>query len=227
MAARARTSGSRSGCPNRRCRSTGLPRADDGGNLFLKIRNFACSRTQITCISFAVPAHTKGRFAIVTDVGQGMRWTRVARLTRAHPCGRRSRVVLTPRRWRQVSQKCLRGDGGKQARSPGRARNKLLKPSRAGMPGDLGATVVTNACAYYTSRTRLRVHRAPGIPHALCWARDSCTTRADHAAGMRWRILPSSRANGSRECAPDDRLREAIHSFFAATWIASSLRSSQ
>jgi len=32
--------------------------------------------TQITCISFAIPAHTKGRFAIVTDVGLGMRWTR-------------------------------------------------------------------------------------------------------------------------------------------------------
>jgi hypothetical protein len=29
-------------------------------------------------------------------------------------------------------------------------------------------------------------------------------------------------ANRSRECAPDDRLRdEAIHSYFAATWIAS------
>jgi hypothetical protein len=27
--------------------------------------------TQITCISFAIPAHTKGRFAIVTNVGQG------------------------------------------------------------------------------------------------------------------------------------------------------------
>src|ERR1700722_700742 len=60
-----------------------------------------------------------------------------------------------------------RGDGGKKARSPGRARNKLLKPSRAGMPGDPGATVVTNSCAFYTLRTRLRVQRAPGIPHAL------------------------------------------------------------
>ena len=27
--------------------------------------------TQITCISFAIPAHTKGRFAIVTNVGSG------------------------------------------------------------------------------------------------------------------------------------------------------------
>jgi hypothetical protein len=94
----------------------------------------------------SIPAHTKGRFAIVTDVGQGMRWTQAALLTRAPPCGRRSRVVLTPRRWRQVSRKYPRGDGDKKARSPGRARNKLLKPSRAGMPGDPGATVVTNAC---------------------------------------------------------------------------------
>ena len=27
--------------------------------------------TQITCISLAIPAHTKGRFAIVTDVRLG------------------------------------------------------------------------------------------------------------------------------------------------------------
>jgi hypothetical protein len=27
--------------------------------------------TQITCISLAIPAHTEGRFAIVTDVGAG------------------------------------------------------------------------------------------------------------------------------------------------------------
>jgi hypothetical protein len=39
---------------------------------------------------------------------------------------------------------------------------------------------------------------------------------------------PSLRgANGSRECAPDDRLREAIHRVAKKEWIASSLRSSQ
>src|SRR5580692_8117120 len=53
-----------------------------------------------------------------------------------------------------------------KARSPRRARRKPLTPSRAGMPGCPGATVVTNACAYYTSRTRLRVQRAPGIPRS-------------------------------------------------------------
>jgi hypothetical protein len=34
---------------------------------------------------------------------------------------------------------------------------------------------------------------------------------------------PSLRATGSRECAPDDRLREAIHSVTKKEWIASSL----
>src|SRR6202171_5247887 len=34
-------------------------------------------------------------------------------------------------------------DGGKTARSPGRARHTLLKPLRAGMPGDSGVLVVT------------------------------------------------------------------------------------
>src|ERR1700726_4330466 len=66
--------------------------------------------------------------------------------------GRRSRVVLTPRRRRQVGERDFTSDGDKKARSPGRARNKLLKPSRAGMPGDPGATVVTNARAYYSTR---------------------------------------------------------------------------
>jgi GMC oxidoreductase len=40
------------------------------------------------------------------------------------------------------------------------------------------------------------------------------------AGGVKQFPYPSLRANGSRECAPDDRLREAIHSSFVA-WIAS------
>ena len=73
-----------------------------------------------------------------------------ALLTRTLSCGRQSRVVLTPRRRRQVGEsRFTPSDGDKKARSPGRARNKLLKPLRAGMPGDPGATVVANACAFY------------------------------------------------------------------------------
>jgi hypothetical protein len=100
-----------------------------------------------------------------------MRWTQTVLLTRAPACGRRSRVVLTPRRRRQVGGGNSADDGDKKARSPGRARRKPLKPLRAGMPGETGATVVTNSCASYTLRTRLRVHWAPGIPRALVWAK--------------------------------------------------------
>jgi hypothetical protein len=82
-------------------------------------------------------------------------------------CVRRSRVVLAPRRWRQVSRICLRNDGGKQARSPGRARSKPLKPLRR------EGRVFRWTCGDYTRvlstlHARLRVQRAPGFPCALC-----------------------------------------------------------
>jgi len=81
-------------------------------------------------------------------------------------CVRRSRVVLTPRRWRQVrGVKSARpgldktyplSDGGKQARSPGRARRKPLKPLRAGTSGDSGVLVVTRVRSTTTKCTRGR-----------------------------------------------------------------------
>jgi hypothetical protein len=75
-------------------------------------------------------------------------------------------VVLTPRRWRQVrgvasarpglDKTISADDGGKRARSPGRARHKPLKPLRAGMPGDSGVLVVTRVLLTTTKRTRGR-----------------------------------------------------------------------
>ena len=81
---------------------------------------------------YAVPPPHEGRFAIVTNVGSGMRWTRRHQLTSDVAGGRRSRVVLTPRRWCQVGDDASHraDDGGKKARSPGRARRKPLKPLR-------------------------------------------------------------------------------------------------
>ena len=94
----------------------------------------------------------QGRIAIVTDAGRNAVDASGAfdemRLAR----GRRSRVVLTPRRRRQVGERNFTDDGDKKARSPGRVRRKPLKPLCAGMPGDPGATVVTNARAFYTPR---------------------------------------------------------------------------
>src|SRR6266478_7074455 len=51
---------------------------------------------------------------------------------------------------------------------------------------------------------------------------------ASHRPGMtNVEVFPSLRANGSRECAPDDKLREAIQLSARQVWIASSLCSSQ
>ena len=79
---------------------------------------------------------------------------------------RRSRVVLTPRCWRQVrgvksaqpglDKNISADDGGKQARSPGRARRKPLKPLRAGTSGDSGVLVVTRVRPTNTKCTRGR-----------------------------------------------------------------------
>jgi hypothetical protein len=118
----------------------------------------------------AIPPHKRGVSRSSRTRG-GLRWTRqrfacdgiagrVERLLSDHRhaderCsrGRQNRVVLTPRRWRQVLRSCVGPTGLRQnlirrrrwQNSPvtGRARHKLLKPLRAGMPGDSGVLVVT------------------------------------------------------------------------------------
>src|SRR6202521_12665 len=105
---------------------------------------------------------------------------------------RRSRVVLTPRRWRQVrgvksAQPGLDktyplDDGGKRDRKSTRARRKPLKPLRAGMPGDSGVLVVTRVrsttiIAHETAGA-LGIRHSPRPP----WAEDLSTARAHGAA---------------------------------------------
>src|SRR5213079_247415 len=56
---------------------------------------------------------------------------------------------------------------------------ETVKTIARGMPGCSGEPVVTTSCAFYFLHARLRVHRAPGIPCALCLGpNESCTTRA-------------------------------------------------
>jgi hypothetical protein len=111
---------------------------------FSKIFPFASDPNQIYIC--AVSSHSRG-VSRSSRTRDGMRWTWAVLLTRALACGRRSRVVLTPRRWRQVreigdvgpsgpTRRDHAGDGDKKARSPGRAQRKPLKPLRAGMPGE-------------------------------------------------------------------------------------------
>ena len=88
--------------------------------------------------------HLEGRIAIVTDVGYGMRWTQTARLTSALPRGRRSRVVLTPRRWRQVLEKQT-SQGRRWQESPvtEEITKETVKTIAQGRPDCSGEPVVT------------------------------------------------------------------------------------
>jgi hypothetical protein len=82
--------------------------------------------------------------------------------------GRRSRVVLMPRRWRQVLRKLtlLRGDGDKKPDRRG-ARSKPLKPIAQGRPGISGEPVVTNLRVFYFYTQGCGCAEAPGFPCAL------------------------------------------------------------
>ena len=106
----------------------------------------AFQNTQIR-LYLSRPRPPKGAFAVVTDAGRGMRWTRVVLLTRALSRGRRNRVVLTPSRRCQVGEDTSLATVATERGSPGRARISR-KPSRAGMSGNSGGPVVTNSCVY-------------------------------------------------------------------------------
>ena len=54
------------------------------------------------------------------------------------------------------------------------------------MPGETGATVVTNSCVIFF-HTRLRVRLPPGIPHALMGEGYMDNSGANRAAGTRGR----------------------------------------
>jgi hypothetical protein len=84
-----------------------------------------------------------------------------------------------------------RGDGVKQARSPGRARYRPLKPLRRESRIASAGPVCSCACFCTILHTRPRVQRASGFPCALFLVRARnflCRPRADRAAGTRRRV---------------------------------------
>src|SRR5260221_14422276 len=89
------------------------------------------------------------------------------------------------------------------------------------MPGDSGVLVVTRVRSTTTKCTRGRgCNGHPAFPTPSFGrelpAQPGRIAPRDRECASEIRT-PSLRANGSRECAPDDRLREAIHSVFLAT----------
>jgi len=126
----------------------------------------------------AVPRPQEGRFAIVTDVGCGMRWTRwrtrrMRRSRTAKSCGPGIPTLMPSFRGDDLAS-----DGGKKARSPRRARRKPLKPLRRECRADPAYPWWLRSCAFLFSHARLRARRAPGIPCALVFEGGCSTTRA-------------------------------------------------
>ena len=130
-----------------------------------------------------------------------------------------------------MRSKLLGGDGDKKARSPGRLRRKPLKPLRAGMPGDPGATVVTNARAFYTTRAAAGATGTRHSPRPLgridFAKRGRIASREcgdvlsnTYVLTLRRRRPPRGLASGE----PDDRLQRAIQ-YFGAPVIESRSRS--
>src|SRR5712671_3787513 len=74
----------------------------------------------------------------------------------------------------------------RRIRSPGRARNKPLKPLRAGMPGDPGEPSVTTLVCF-TSPFAREAAGALGTRHSPrpLWADGFVHNPGAHAAGMR------------------------------------------
>src|SRR6202012_538206 len=104
--------------PCRRCGKT-TRRANHQTLSSPPAKNFPlCPSAKSSLQARAIPPRSEGRFAIVTNVGCGMRWTRQRRQTSDAGRGRRSRVVLTPRRWRQLGDDAFASHRGWWQESP-------------------------------------------------------------------------------------------------------------
>ncbi len=108
-----------------------------------------------------------------------MRWTFLPRTTNAAWSGRRSRVVLTPRRWCQVSRRFPRGDGGNKARFTKEVSRKTIA---RGMPGETGVTVVDLLAVLFIFRTRgFGRNGRPAFPAPSSEGHDSAHSPGDRS----------------------------------------------
>ena len=151
----------------------------------------ACAVGQISCTCLRVLHSQEGRFAIVTDVERGMRWTHRHQLTSdADADGEVVWSWLPDAGAKLVRSKLLlRGDGGYQSPAHRGDHEGNRNTIAQGVPDCFGGPVVTNSCVFYL-HTRLRVRKTPGIPCALYPLRDTndASLGRDRSARMQCRI---------------------------------------
>jgi hypothetical protein len=130
-----------------------------------------------------------------------MRWTRELRLTSVTRADGEVVWSWRPDAGAKLCGDDLRSDGGKRARSPGRARRKPLKPLRR--EGRIASAEPVCSCAfsYVHLHTRPRVQRAPGFPCALYFLRVKSCARLGHFMPRECGPMPSRRLKIQRENA--------------------------
>src|SRR5256884_5261875 len=164
------------------------------------------------------PVPMEGRLAIVTNAGRdavdaAARETNAVCLRTAKSCGSDAPIVGVKSAIRSA------GDGVKKRGHRGE-REVSRKTIARGMPGRSGVTVVTMlVCFFHCMRGRGRIAR-PAFPAPSDFlGRTSCKN-----SGKSRRGIAELCFNLQRHC--EERSDEAIHSYFAATWIASRSLSS-
>jgi hypothetical protein len=150
--------------------------------IFLLIKNILLFRIPKSAIHLLPSLPTqKGAFAVVTDAGRGMRWTRDGACDESTVRGWQNRVVLTPSRRCQVSVDETLTTVATERGSPRRSRISR-KLSRAGMSGNSGGLVVANSCVYLNfTREAAGALGARHSPRPF-GAELKCKTRAIHVA---------------------------------------------
>ena len=120
-----------------------------------------------------------------------MRWTRWRRMTSAARCGRRSRVVLTPRRWCQVLEKQVSRET--VAKKPGHRGERVISRKPLRREGRIASAEPVCSCAFSlcTMHARPRVQRAPGFPYALSLSRAAIDAKLGRIAPRECGRTPS------------------------------------
>jgi hypothetical protein len=105
------------------------------------LQKYFCSRLgQITCISLAIPSHTEGRFAIVTDVRRDAvdarsALTKALSLRTAKSCGPDAPTLASSSREASFLQ-VSRGRRWQESPVTGESAKETVKTIARGMPGD-------------------------------------------------------------------------------------------
>ena len=163
-----------------------------------KYSDFVFSEIGVPCSRPALDQ--EGRFAIVTNVERGMRWTHIAERNPCADerclCGRRSRVVLALRRRRQGREDALASHGRRWQPSmvTEESAKETVKTTAQGRPVVRLVPVVPAPCISFARGPWVRP--ASGLPCALLESRG----RVFRKARARWcREVARVRSQRGRE----------------------------